>query len=47
MLRGVAERSSVSGETAHNEPFEVTADLLLDSIVVADAIGTEYLRETK
>jgi glycerol dehydrogenase len=43
-LRVVAERSSAEGETAHNEPFSVTSNLLLDSIVVADAIGSEYLQ---
>ena len=43
-LRGVAERSSVAGETAHNEPFPITPNLLLDAIVVADAIGAEFVR---
>jgi glycerol dehydrogenase len=46
-LFGVAERSSAAGETAHNEPFAITPDLLLDSIIVADAIGTDYLRGIK
>jgi glycerol dehydrogenase len=45
-LRGVAERSTAANETAHNEPFVVTSDLLLDSIIVADALGAEYLRVT-
>ncbi len=42
-LQGVAERSCAPGETAHNEPFDVDADLLLDAIIAADAIGSEYL----
>jgi glycerol dehydrogenase len=41
-LLQVAERASAAGETAHNEPFEVSSAVLLDAIVVADAIGAEY-----
>lgn len=41
-LKGVAERSCAPGETAHNEPFKVDTELLLDAIITADAIGAEY-----
>lgn len=36
-LRVVAERTVVPAETAHNEPFEVTAELIADGIRAADA----------
>ncbi len=39
-LRTVAERTVAPGETAHNEPFEVTADLIFDAILVADRLGS-------
>ncbi len=42
-LRGVAERASAPGETAHNEPFAVDADLLLDAIMAADALGSGFV----
>ncbi len=46
-LQGVAARSCAAGETAHNEPFAVDATLLLDSIIAADAIGSEYLNHRR
>lgn len=36
-LQTVAERTVAVGETAHNEPFEVTADKILDGIRAADS----------
>ena len=33
----VAERTVAPAETAHNEPFEVTAGLIADGIRAADA----------
>lgn len=41
-LKGVAARASAPGETAHNEPFAVDADLLLDAIMAADALGSQF-----
>jgi glycerol dehydrogenase len=38
-LRIVAERTVATGETAHHEPFPVTADLIADGIRAADALG--------
>jgi glycerol dehydrogenase len=38
-LQCVAERSLAEGETAHNEPFEVSTAMMLDAIVAADALG--------
>lgn len=39
----IAQRSVAEGETAHNEPFIVTAPLIADAIIAADAIGRRYL----
>lgn len=39
LLKQIAVRSVAPGETAHNEPFEVTADMVADAIVAADSIG--------
>lgn len=35
----IAERACAPGETAHNEPFEVKADMVADAILTADSIG--------
>jgi glycerol dehydrogenase len=35
-LQTVAQRTVAPGETAHNEPFDVTANLILDGILAAD-----------
>jgi glycerol dehydrogenase len=39
LLQQIAERSLAEGETAHNEPFEVTPPMMVDAIVAADALG--------
>jgi glycerol dehydrogenase len=39
MIRKIAERTVADGETAHHEPFPVTADLLADGIAAADEVG--------
>ncbi|MBX9666810.1 MAG: glycerol dehydrogenase [Candidatus Obscuribacterales bacterium] len=41
-LRRVAERTVMEGETAHNEPFEVTSPMVFDAIITADALGRRY-----
>jgi len=41
-LRKVADAATVPGETIHNEPFEVTSDMVLDAMKTADAIGKAY-----
>jgi glycerol dehydrogenase len=38
----VAERTVAQGETAHHEPFQVTADLIADGIAAADAVGRRW-----
>ncbi len=39
----IAQRAVAEGETAHNEPFIVTAPLIADAILAADAIGRHHL----
>ena len=41
-LRLVAARTVAAGETAHNEPFEVTAEAVYDGILAADRFGTNF-----
>jgi glycerol dehydrogenase len=38
-LLAIAERAVVAGETAHHEPFDVTAGMIEDGVRAADAIG--------
>ena len=38
-LARIAERTVAPGETAHNEPFVVSADMIADAILAADSIG--------
>jgi len=42
MLNQIAERSIATGETIHNEPFEVTAAMVSDAIRAADATGRAW-----
>lgn len=44
VLMKVASRAVVEGETAHNEPFPVTAELVYDAIRKADRLGKEAKR---
>ena len=46
-LRQIAERSCAEGETAHNEPFEVTPSLISDAIVAADILGQSFLENNR
>ena len=43
LLREVAIRATAAGETIHNEPFVVTADMVADAIRTADAMGKAYI----
>jgi glycerol dehydrogenase len=42
-IRRVAERSTAPGETIHNEPFPVTAAMVEDAILAADAAGRHVI----
>jgi len=39
LLEQIANRATAKGETIHNEPFEVTADMVVDAIQAADDLG--------
>jgi glycerol dehydrogenase len=41
-LLTVAKAATVSGETIHNMPFAVTADMVVDAMVAADAFSRAY-----
>jgi glycerol dehydrogenase len=38
-LESIARRATAPGETIHNEPFEVTSEMVTDAIRAADALG--------
>jgi glycerol dehydrogenase len=42
ILTQVARRATAPGETIHNEPFEVTAEMVADAMLAADAIGRKW-----
>ncbi len=39
LLERIANRATAKGETIHNEPFEVTPDMVVDAIRAADDLG--------
>ena len=41
-LDAIARRATMPGETIHNEPFEVTPDIVADAILAADALGRAW-----
>ena len=41
-LRLAAEKACVSGSTVHHMPFPVTADMIFDALLAADAAGSAY-----
>jgi glycerol dehydrogenase len=43
LLEQVAARTTAPGETIHNEPFDVTATMVRDAILAADATGRAWL----
>lgn len=38
----IAVRATAPGETIHNEPFEVTSDMVTDAILATDALGRAW-----
>jgi glycerol dehydrogenase len=44
-LRRIAGRATAKGETIHNEPFEVTAEMVADAVRAADATGEDWKRK--
>ncbi len=47
LLERVAERATAPGETIHNEPFEVTARMVSDAVLAADALGRDWRRSNR
>lgn len=41
-LTPIAVRATAPGETIHNEPFEITPDMVTDAILAADALGRAW-----
>ena len=41
-LAQIADRATAPGETIHNEPFAITADMVRDAILAADALGRAW-----
>jgi glycerol dehydrogenase len=44
LLVQIARRATAPGETIHNEPFEVTPDMVSHAILAADAWGRDWTR---
>lgn len=45
--RAIAERAAAIGESAHNEPFEVTAGIIMDALFAADSLGASFKSRNK
>jgi glycerol dehydrogenase len=47
LIAQVSRRATQEGETIHNEPFAVDAEMVADAILDADAMGRRWLREVE
>jgi glycerol dehydrogenase len=47
LLGQIARRATAPGETIHNEPFEVTPDMVADAVLAADALGRDWKKRTR
>jgi glycerol dehydrogenase len=47
LLQQVATRATANGETIHNEPFEVHADMVADAIRAADSAGRAWKKHNR
>ena len=47
LLGQIARRATAPGETIHNEPFEVTPDMVADAMLAADALGRDWMRRNR
>ena len=47
LLGQIARRATAPGETIHNEPFEVTPDMVTDAILAADALGGDWKKRNR
>jgi glycerol dehydrogenase len=41
----IADRATLPGETIHNEPFDVTAEMVVDAALAADSLGRAWRRQ--
>ncbi len=44
-LDPITRRATAPGETIHNEPFEVTPEMVADAILAADALGRGWKKQ--
>jgi glycerol dehydrogenase len=47
LLEMVARRATAEGETIHNEPFAVTAEMVVEAMRAADSAGAASLRQSQ
>jgi glycerol dehydrogenase len=47
LLESIARRATAKGETIHNEPFQVTAELVVDALRAADDAGEDWKRKRR
>jgi glycerol dehydrogenase len=47
LLGQITRRATAPGETIHNEPFEVTPDMVADAILAADALGRDWKKRNR
>jgi glycerol dehydrogenase len=46
-LAPIADRATLPGETIHNEPFDVTAEMVADAVLAADSLGRAWRQNQK
>jgi len=46
LLGQIARRATAPGETIHHEPFEVTPDMVADSVLAADAWRRDWKKRS-
>ncbi|MFM2093097.1 MAG: hypothetical protein RIS70_221 [Planctomycetota bacterium] len=46
-LAKIAARSTIEGESIHNEPFDVKPDMVADAIMAADSIGRSWQKQAE
>jgi len=47
LLGQIAGRATAAGETIHNEPFEVTSDMVADAVLASDALGRDWKQRNR
>ena len=44
-LTAIATRATAAGDSMHNEPFDVSPDMVADALMAADMIGRDWHRD--